>query len=252
MIRYFRFASVMLMLLLVAMLSAVTTMHFAIHGKEVTVPNFKGMALGEAERQSSGLGLNLNIENRYYSSDIPAGSILSQSPAPGTVVRREWNVRVAESLGPQRVSIPNVVGVQERAAALQLRKAGLELNTTAHIPFPGVPQGTVIAQDPPANGKDVERPSVSILVAGPMIEITNSGFVMPDFIGQSATMASSTLMQEGIKVDNPKFVDAGVSPVGQGNAPIQPIKAPGTILTQTPAAGSFVSLSTVVQFSVVR
>src|SRR6266702_6449318 len=97
-------------------------MHFAIHGAEVSVPNFKGMSLAEAQRQASGLGLNLNVENRYYSSEIPAGNVLSQAPGPGTVVRREWNVRIAESLGPQKVTIPNVVGDQERAAAIQLRK----------------------------------------------------------------------------------------------------------------------------------
>ncbi len=252
MIRFFQFASVMLMLVLVAMVSAVTTMHFAIHGAEVTVPNFKGMPLMEAQRQCAGLGLNLNVENRYYSSEVPVGNILSQSPTPGTVVRREWDVRVAESLGPQKVSIPNVVGTQERAAALQLRKLGLELNTTAHMPFPGAAPGTVISQDPPAKGKDVERPSVSILVAATPAEDNITGFVMPNFVGQSATMAIAALNQQGIKVDPPKWVDVGVSEVGQGNVPMQPIQVPGTVLAQTPAAGSFVSPGTTVELSAVR
>jgi eukaryotic-like serine/threonine-protein kinase len=252
MIRFFRFASVMLMLILLAMVSAVTTMHFAIHGAEVTVPNFKGMPLMEAERQSAGLGLNLNVENRYYSSEVPVGSILSQSPTPGTVVRREWNVRVAESLGPQKVSIPDVVGTQDRAAALELRKVGLELSTTAHMPYAGFAPGTVIAQDPPAHGKDVERPSVSLLVVVPPTEENTSGFVMPDFTGQSVTMAATALSQQGIKVDSPNWIDVGVSEVGKGDAPIQPIQVPGTVLSQTPAAGSFVSSATVVEFSAVH
>lgn len=252
MIRFFQFASVMLMLVLVAMVSAVTTMHFAIHGAEVTVPNFRGMPLMEAQRQSAGVGLNLNVENRYYSSEVPVGNILSQSPTPGTVVRREWNVRVVESLGPQKVSIPDVVGTQERAAALQLRKAGLELSTTAHIPYSGAILGTVISQDPPARGKDIERPSVSILVATPPTDDNTIGSVMPNFVGQSVTMATAALNQQGIKVDPPKWVDAGIPEVGQGNAPIQQIQVPGTVLTQTPAAGSFVSSGTTVEFSAVR
>jgi beta-lactam-binding protein with PASTA domain len=242
----------MLLLVLVAMISAVTTMHFAIHGAEVRVPNFKGMTLSEAERQSAGLGLNLNVENRYYSSEVPAGNILSQSPAPGTVVRREWNVRIAESLGPQKVSIPDVVGMQERAAALQLRKVGLELNMTAHMPYSGATLGAVIAQDPPAKGKDVERPSVSLLVASTPQDESTSGFVMPDFTGQSFNMAMSALSQQGIKVDLPKWVDVGIPEVGQGNAPIQAIRVPGTILTQIPSPGNLLTPSTVVQFAVVR
>lgn len=252
MIRYFRFALVMLILVIVALTSALITMHFAIHGAEVTVPNFKGMSVLEAQRQSSGLGLNLNVENRYYSSEIPAGSILSQSPKAGTVVRREWNVRIAESLGPQKVSIPNVVGLPERAATLQLRKAGLELNTSARIPFPGVPPGIVIAQDPPANGKDVERPSVSLLVAGVPLEETANGFIMPDYTGESSSIAMAELMQRGFKVDAPRLVDAPIPPVGQGNAPIQPPKIAGTVLAQVPAAGSLLTMDTMVQFTVVR
>jgi beta-lactam-binding protein with PASTA domain len=253
MIRFFRFASVMLMLILLAMVSAVTTMHFAIHGAEVTVPNFKGMPLMEAERQSAGLGLNLNVENRYYSSEVPVGSILSQSPTPGTVVRREWNVRVAESLGPQKVSIPDVVGAQDRAAALQLRKVGLELSTTAHMPYVGANPGTVISQDPPAHGRDVERPSVSLLVAAQPEEEENlSGFVMPDFTGQSVTMATAVLNQQGIKVDAPNWIDVGIPEVGKDNAPMQPVQVPGTVLSQTPSAGSFASSTTVVEFSAVR
>ena len=48
MIRFFRFGLVMLLLCVVALLSAVTTMHFAIHGTEVSVPDFRGLAMADA------------------------------------------------------------------------------------------------------------------------------------------------------------------------------------------------------------
>ena len=107
---FFQVASLLLLLLAVALLSAVTTMQFAIHGAEVQVPALKGMTVADARSETAGLGLNLDVDNRYYSADVAAGHILSQSPAPGTVVRREWLVRVAESLGPQKVEVPAVVG----------------------------------------------------------------------------------------------------------------------------------------------
>src|SRR5258707_5140606 len=65
-------------------------MHFAIHGAEVRIPVLKGMTVVEARSQTAGLGLNLEVDNRYYSADVAAGHILSQSPVPGAVVRREW------------------------------------------------------------------------------------------------------------------------------------------------------------------
>src|ERR1035441_514278 len=89
-------SSLVMALVAVALFAAITTMHFAIHGAEVQVPSLKGMTVADARNQTSGLGLNLDVDNRYYSYDVAPGHILTQSPAPGTVVRREWRVRVAE------------------------------------------------------------------------------------------------------------------------------------------------------------
>src|ERR1700757_1126494 len=104
---FFRFVLLALMLLLVAMASALMAMRFAIHGSEVTVPKLVGLTLGEAERAVVGLDLHVVIERQYYSSDIPEGKIMSQIPVPGTQVRHGWQLRVAQSLGPQRVTIPD-------------------------------------------------------------------------------------------------------------------------------------------------
>src|SRR6204780_1150837 len=146
-VNFFRVASVLMGLVAVALLAAITTMHFAIHGAEVQVPALKGMTVAEARSQTTGMGLNLDVDNRYYSSDVAAGHILSQSPAPGSVVRREWRVRVAESLGPQKGEVPSGVGSQERSAALNLRRVGLEAGMTAELPETKVEAGTVLAQD---------------------------------------------------------------------------------------------------------
>src|SRR5580700_5336764 len=120
-VNFFQIASLVMLLVAVALLSAIATMHFAIHGAEVQVPALKGMTVADARSQTAGLGLNLAVDNRYYSSDVAAGHILTQSPPAGTVVRREWKVRVSESLGPQKVEVPDTVNMDERLAALKLR-----------------------------------------------------------------------------------------------------------------------------------
>ena len=152
---FFQVASLLMLLVAVALLAAITTMHFAIHGAEVQVPELKGMTVADARNQSAGLGLNLDVDNRYYSGDVAAGHILTQSPAAGTVVRRAWRVRVAESLGPQKVEVPDTVGREERVAALELRRVGLEVGATARLPFGRAAEGTVLAQDPPAQHQPV-------------------------------------------------------------------------------------------------
>ena len=117
---FFRFALVVLLLCVVALGSAVITMQFAIHGAEVLVPDLRGLTVSEAMRKTASQELNLSVDNRFYSAEIPTGRVLTQSPASGTVVRREWHVRITESLGPQRIAIPNVIGQYERAATISI------------------------------------------------------------------------------------------------------------------------------------
>lgn len=247
---FFQVASLLLLLVAVGLMAAIVTMHFAIHGAEVQIPALKGMTVADARSETSGLGLNLDVDNRYYSSDVAAGHILSQSPDPGTVVRREWNVRVSESLGPQKVDVPDAVGSAERVADLELRRAGLELGVTARIPI-AAPDGAVLAQDPPAHAQDIAQPTVNLLVAAPGAEKPD-GYVMPDLAGRPAIGAQADLTRAGIKSAPLKFVDVNVPDVGNGSAPPAAPIAPGSVIAQSPPAGSRIDQDTTVALSVAR
>jgi len=249
---FFRVVSLLMLLVTVALLSAVTTMHFAIHGAEVQVPSLKGMTIADARSQAAGMGLNLDVDNRYYSADVAAGHILTQSPAPGTVVRREWRVRVSESLGPQKVDVPNTVGHDERVAALQLRRVGLEVGATAHLPYAAATEGTVIAQDPPAHAQGIAQPSINLLVAAPPDDESTGGFVLPDLTGLPIVSAQAQLAKVGLKVLPPTFVDVPIPPVGTGNAQPQPPVAPGSVVGQTPPAGARVDKDTEIRLNVAK
>src|ERR1700744_4163430 len=87
-----------LAMLVVALLSAFITMRLAIHGREVKIPNLTGLTLAEAGKQTRSFGLRLILENRFYSPNTPPGHILAQYPVAGSTVRRQWAVRVTESL----------------------------------------------------------------------------------------------------------------------------------------------------------
>ena len=248
---FFQAVSLLMLLVAVAMLSAIATMHLVIHGAEVQVPDLKGMTVTQAHSQTAGLGLNLNVDNRYYSAEVAAGHILTQSPAPGSIVRREWRVRVSESLGPQKVDVPDTIGADERVAAMRLRRVGLEVGVSAHLPDSGAPEDTVLAQDPSAHAQGIESPSVNLLVAAPADD-TPDRYVMPDFTGVPIVAAQAQLAKVGIPSATPVFVDVPVQPVGTGAAlPLPPI-APGSIIAQQPPAGAPVDQSTPVHFNVAK
>jgi len=250
-VNFFQMASLLMVLVAAGLLSAIATMHFAIHGAEVQVPSLKGMTVAEARSQTSGLRLNLDVDNRYYSGDVAAGHILSQSPAPGTVVRREWRVRVAESLGPQKVEVPDTVGLDERVAALQLRRVGLEVGVTARLPWAGAAEGMVLAQDPPPHAQGIARPSINLLVAAGGAEAAD-GFVMPDLTGLPLVSAQAAMARVGIKAETPQFVDMPVAPVGAaGTMPQLPVK-PGTVTAQLPSAGTRIEQSALVKLTVAK
>src|SRR5271155_773490 len=200
MIRLFQFVILLLGLSLIALASAIVTMRFAIHGAEVTIPNFIGLTAQEALNKAAELGVEMTIDNRFYSAEVPAGRILTQSPVPGTVVRREWHIRAAESLGPQMVAIPNLVGQNQRAATMQIRRLGLELGAVARMPFAAPAPDTVIAQDPPEGAAGVEKPGISVIVSDIAVAQT-PGFVMPNFIGLQYSTAAAAIGRAGLKLE---------------------------------------------------
>jgi eukaryotic-like serine/threonine-protein kinase len=252
-----RFALMGLILVIVAMVSALTAMRFAIHGQEVAVPPLVGVAPSEAERAVAGLGLQISIERQYYSPQIPEGRIMSQLPLPGTKVRRGWQVRVAQSLGPTRVAIPDVTGQSEHAAELNIRRRGLDVASMAVVESPGIPADQVLAQSPSANATQVLAPKISLLVT---VTAAPPAFVMPSFVGQPLGTVSRTLQDEGFRLGNvsvapplivPEDTTAPVTtpPTTSPAPPAQPTPA-SIIVLQAPAAGQKVLAGTAVSFEV--
>jgi beta-lactam-binding protein with PASTA domain len=215
-LRYFLMA---LLLLVVALVSALTTMRLAIQVREVKVPDLRDKTPAEATRIAESNGLAAQVDSKYYSAIIPEGRVLSQTPLPGTSVRSGWEVRLALSLGPQRVTIPKVVGKSDRAAAISIAERGLQLSSTDNVELSGAQGGQVIAQDPPANSTDVSAPKISLLVAQ---SPSPQAFVMPSFIGKTLGTVTAILQNAGFAVGKvtvapPVSVSAPVS-----SAPVAP------------------------------
>jgi len=233
-------------LITVAVLSALTSMRLAIHGGEVSVPNFVRMDPKEAGRTAQSKGLLLQMEGKFYSPDVPEGRIMSQVPSAGTKVRRGWRVQLAASLGPQRSTIPDVVGESMRAAELNLRQRGLELGTVAMIALPGISPDEVAAQSPAANAQ-VASPKVSLLVGAPE---QPDALVMPNFVGRPLVEVAAAIEAGGLKLGKVSGADA----TGQIFPPPtpEPIAAPTVVIKQYPAAGQKVFAGAVVTLEVSR
>jgi beta-lactam-binding protein with PASTA domain len=225
--RHYRWLLTAMAMLVVMLLSAAITLRIALHGHEVTIPDFAGMSVGEASTAALKTGVDLNIENHFYSTTVPAGRILSQAPAAGSTVRHGWQVRVTESLGPQQVTIPNVVGQPLRDASMNIRRLSLDLGTLAHIDAPGDPDMT-LAQTPPPNA-GVDQPRVSLLLSSSAS--ASSAFVLPSFTNMTLTAANRQAIALGLRV----------AVIDNAPPPTPVIPTPGQPTPPTPAATGIVS-----------
>jgi len=252
--RFFRIVLLTLVLITVALISAVTAMQFAIHGREVAIPKLLGMTPSEAEHAASAAGLQLLVERQFYSADVPEGRVMSQMPPPGVKVRRGWTVRVAQSLGPQRVAIPDLTTGSERAAEVNIRRRGLAVGFVAQVNLADVLQDRVASQSPPANARDISAPRIDLLVSlGP----EPIAYVMPNLTGQPLGSATLALQDAGLQVGKvsmappaaqgePQAVSGAAS---EATAAAQP-NAASMIVSQYPAPGQKVVAGSTVNFEV--
>jgi beta-lactam-binding protein with PASTA domain len=257
--QFFRMLLLALVLLTVALVSALTAMRFAIHGREVTVPRLTGMTPLEAERAAAAFGLEVVVERQFYSSDTPEGRILSQVPLPAVKVRRGWAIRVAQSLGPQRVAIPDVTSESERVAELNVRRRGLDLGSIAQVKLPDVAADQVVSQSPPAKASGVSVPKINLLVSrGP----EPAAYVMPNFVGQPLGSVMLALQDAGVRVGRVSVAatsppaDMQATPTASSPASLPaPLPAPqpgaaSMIVNQNPAPGKKIVAGSAVDFEV--
>ena len=189
---------------------------------------------------------------------------MTQVPMPGTKVRRGWPIRVAQSLGPQRVAIPDVTGESERAAELNIKRRGLDVGFVSQVSLPDIPQDQVASQSPPANASGIAAPQINLLVSD---GAEPASYVMPSLIGAPLGSATLTLQDAGMKVGKVTMVASPVADQQQptsmaggsaanGQAPAPPPSPPPTpnaasmIVRQTPAAGQKIVAGSAVNFEV--
>jgi len=250
--RFFTLVLGALAMVAVALISAFIAMRLAIHGREAVVPQLTGLTVTDATRLAAHQGLQLNLENRFYSAGVPAGRILAQDPEPGSRVRREWPIRITESLGTQAVNIPDLTGESERAATVSIRRLSLDLGVVAHLAVPGDPD-VVLTQTPAPNVGGIDGPRVSLLVSDS--DTPPPAYVMPSLVGLSYSAATARAATAGlhlIAAAEPPPAPAApaaapatagapspapVVPLSEIALPAPPPPTSGTVVAQSPPAG---------------
>ena len=200
-------------------------------GGDVNTPNVVGQSLADAEATLAGKGLTVGKVDQQFDPKVPKGDVISQDPPPDILLRKGQSVNLVVSLGVHIVEVPSdLVGLTEDEARARLRVAQLRVG---HIVSRNsdAPAGQVLGTDPAGGAKVPENTTVTLFVSNARVKI-------PNVVGKDRATATTLLEQAGFVV------------VEQPAAVYDRKKPEGTVLGQSPSAGTFAKTGSQVQIFV--
>ncbi len=189
-----------LLLFLLGLYGINQLMSVLVHGrKSVMVPNLMGKTVEEAVDILREENLYLKKEAEQYSSSMPPGYIIFQSPSAGNTMKEKRVVKVIISQGGEVVFVPDTVSKGLRSAEIILREAGLSLGEQTREYSIKIPRDSVISQDPLPHTTVEKGMLVNLVVSdGPPQE---GSLLMPDIIGKNIKEAMEILQQWNLIVE---------------------------------------------------
>lgn len=105
------------------------------HGQAIKVPDFTGLTMEEANHIALDKELRLEIIDSVYNHERKKGTVIDQNPNPGFHVKKNRRILLTtNAFNPEKVKMPNVVGVSHRQAKSMLKSVGLEVGKLIHVP----------------------------------------------------------------------------------------------------------------------
>ena len=199
--------------LLVLLLVLIAVLLFLLWPNRETVPDVRGMpsAFAAQERlEEEGLTASPNSKSEVR-PDAKPGSVIGQTPAPGTEVDPGSAVTLLLARGGRATRVPDVRGLTPSEADQRLISAHLTLGTVA----PKLdPKGTIASQVPIPGRRRTRGTAVNVILAGTKVKV-------PDLSDLKVAKAEQRLAEAGLKL-------------GEQNPRPNPNRP---IVSQVPAAG---------------
>jgi|HubBroStandDraft_5_1064220.scaffolds.fasta_scaffold10385_2 beta-lactam-binding protein with PASTA domain/serine/threonine protein kinase len=196
-------------------------------GQFVTVPQVTGMAIGTARSELQNLGFTVKVGQGVHSNTVAKGDVAATDPGTGASTKRGTTVTIIESTGPVMLGVPQVTGLTEAAAQAELRKAGLTPGSVTTAASDTIPVGVVISTNPVAGTSWPQAKPVGITVS--------AGPPLPNFVGQQFAAAQTEAQTGGYQLQQQTVSNSA---------------AQGTIVGQSPGAGSPITKGEVVTVQV--
>ncbi|MFI4990443.1 MAG: Stk1 family PASTA domain-containing Ser/Thr kinase [Solirubrobacterales bacterium] len=196
------------------------------------VPNVTGETeqAASARLRAAGLGVSPSLAS---SATVADGRVISQSPVAHSRAEKGSRVNIVVSSGPGSSALPSVEGLTAAQAIERLRAAGFR-PTRKEEPSSSVVKGKLIGTEPPAGTELQVGSPVTVLVSSGQAQVK-----VPDLAGDSRNGAEAALSAVGLTAGTvTEQVSAGATA--------------GSVLAQSPKAGSSVETGSKVDLTVAK
>jgi eukaryotic-like serine/threonine-protein kinase len=219
-------------LLLALAVAAVLVVLLVPSKSQVTVPPVTGQTQAVATARLAAAGLTA-VPTPTASATAPTGVVFDETPPHGSVVDRGSRVTILVSTGPGIAKVPDVKDTTSAEAVRRLTKAGFK-PSIQNQSSATVPADKVISTEPSADTEAQAGSPVTVLVSSGPAQVR-----VPEVTGQSEAEAKASLRAAGLEPGTVTKQEAAGS-------------AAGTVLSQSPAAGSSVNSGQQVNLVVVK
>jgi beta-lactam-binding protein with PASTA domain len=186
-------------------------------GRYTSAPSLLNATKPVAEQRLAKAGLKSHVAPEQFSESVGKGLVMSQDPKPNGKVRRGGTVTLVLSKGPDRRTVPKLVGSTVPSAEASLKSLGLVRGATTYQ-FSSYASGLVIATDPPAGQALRPKAVVNLVVSKGREQL-----LVPNVVNKPRDEAVKIVNGAGFKADVVEVFSDTV--------------AAGTVANQSPSIG---------------
>ncbi|HEY3219974.1 MAG TPA: PASTA domain-containing protein [Gemmatimonadales bacterium] len=197
------------------------------------VPRVLGLTLAEAQAEIQRSKLQVNVGGAEPHPTAPAGVVVWQDPPPGVIAPEGTKITLVSSAGPPKIPVPDVSNLDAGLAQSLIAAAGLTVSQVESVQA-AQPTGLAMMTRPPAGTALAPGAGLTLVVSrgAPTIPV-------PDLLGMASGDARTRLEMEGLQLGT---VTRRRTTEG----------SPGTVVAQSPGAGTLAAPGTVVDIVVAR
>lgn len=219
--KYAKIITFFLVMVLLVIFFDKVVMYWYVGKDEVRVVNVIGLRQNDAIEILNSLNLQPVIAGYRYDDKFPKNTVLSQRPAPNSVVKEGRRVHLILSSGEEFIEMPTLINRSLRDASFIINRLGLVLGETSEDTSADIAAGLIMDQSIPAGKKITKGTRINLVISAGIIA---GDIDVPNLVNKSLAETERILKNLKLKVGNINYI-------------ISLDKLPNTVIDQYPRAG---------------